>query len=135
MQIESCGHPNVESNKHLESHKRAKGLFQVMPFNFGSGENYFDPETNASRGLEYLQRSYILAEGDIEKALAGYNGGHLAILWNPETWSQETQDYVHWGAGILSDITHGREQSPILQEWLESGGKNLCEDAKTALGL
>ena len=45
MQIESCGHPSVLSSA------GAIGLFQVMPFHFQAGEDPFDPETNARRGL------------------------------------------------------------------------------------
>src|SRR5919197_1910450 len=45
MQIESCGDPRATSRS------GAMGLFQVMPFHFHFGENPYDPETNALRGL------------------------------------------------------------------------------------
>ena len=50
MQIESCGDAFARSSA------GAVGLFQVMPFHFASTDNPFDPDTNALRGLMYLQR-------------------------------------------------------------------------------
>ncbi|MGA9533429.1 MAG: lytic transglycosylase domain-containing protein, partial [Anaerolineales bacterium] len=70
MQIESCGDPTALSPA------GAAGLFQVMPYHFAPGEDPFDPDTNARRGLSYLKRSLDLAGGDPALALAGYNGGH-----------------------------------------------------------
>ena len=52
MQIESCGDPRARSRSD------AKGLFQVMPFHFHFGEDAYDPETNALRGMNYLARSF-----------------------------------------------------------------------------
>ena len=69
MQIESCGNPSARSGA------GAMGLFQVMPFHFHFGENPYNPETNALRGLNYLARSLQTASGDARLALAGYNGG------------------------------------------------------------
>ena len=132
MQIESCGYLEAVSPS------GALGLFQVMPFHFGAHQSKverLDPETNAQKGLDYLQRSYELAKGDISKTLAGYNAGHLAVQWNPETWPEETQSYVHWGTGILQDISSGLDKSPTLQAWLEAGGASLCRKAEIALNL
>jgi hypothetical protein len=127
MQIESCGF------EHAESPSGALGIFQVMPFHFGSQENGLDPETNAAKGLDYLKRALELAQGDVKKALAGYNAGHLAIQWEPNTWPEETQRYVYWATGILQDIAEGKETSPTLQAWLEAGGYSLCQQATLAL--
>lgn len=127
MQIESCGKPDALSGA------GALGLFQVMPFHFGSGENPFDPETNANRGLDYLLRSYQLAEGDLAKTLAGYNGGHSRIFQDPADWPEETRRYVAWGMGIMSDISQNREKSPALQAWLAAGGQSLCQKAQLAI--
>ena len=88
MQIESCGHPSIHSNA------GAAGLFQVMPFHFGAGEDPLEPETNAFRGLSYLARSLELADGDQALALAGYNGGHGQISRVPSLWPAETLRYV-----------------------------------------
>ncbi len=129
LQIESCGYEKAESGA------GALGLFQVMPFHFGYSEDELDPDTNAFRGINYLQRSYELANGDIRLTLAGYNGGHSVIEWDPQDWSAETTRYVYWGRGIMQDIADGKNPSPILQEWLQTGGYSLCRDARTSLDL
>lgn len=128
MQIESCGHPSIYSNA------GAAGLFQVMPFHFGAGEDPLEPETNALRGLSYLARSLELADGDAALALAGYNGGHGQITRAPSLWPAETQRYVHWGTAILSDIQRGSVPSPGISSWLQAGGASLCRRAAQAQG-
>ncbi len=123
MQIESCGDPTAVSSA------GARGLFQVMPFHFGVGENWMDTEINASRGMEYLARSYRLSNGRIDLTLAGYNGGHSVIARHPSTWAAETQRYVYWGTGIWGDIESASGPSPTLHEWLIAGGEHLCRRA------
>ncbi len=127
MQIESCGHPDVRSSA------GAIGLFQVMPYHFPPGEDPFDPDTNAKRGLVYLSSGLQLAGGQVELALAGYNGGHSVIAKAPSDWSAETRRYFTWGSGILADIASGSAESASLQSWLEAGGSNLCRRAAQAL--
>ncbi len=127
MQIESCGHPSIHSNA------GAAGLFQVMPFHFGAGEDPLEPETNAFRGLSYLARSLELANGDPALALAGYNGGHSQISRVPSLWPAETLRYVRWGVAILSDVRLGNVPSPGVNSWLEAGGAGLCRQAAQAL--
>ena len=129
MQIESCGHPGVESNA------GALGLFQVMPFHFGADEDPLDPEINARRGLTYLARSVALSEGRPDLALAGYNGGHLQIDRPTASWPDETQRYVNWGFGILEDIADGFVLSETLDAWLSAGGASLCMQANRSLAL
>jgi hypothetical protein len=129
MQIESCGHPDIQSKS------GAKGLFQVMPFHFSSDENPFTPDTNAKRGLSYLSGALSLAQFDTSLALAGYNAGHSVIGWDPSTWPDETRRYVYWGSGILTDIAKGNSRSLRLEEWLEAGGDSLCRSSSNALGL
>jgi hypothetical protein len=126
MQIESCGHPNVVS------HAGAMGLFQVMPFHFGASEDPLDPQVNATRGLSYLARSLELAQGRIDLALAGYNGGHGVIHRDPSTWPAETLRYVKWGSGIFRDLKHEDGRSPTLEAWLQAGGRSLCGQAASA---
>lgn len=126
MQIESCGHPSIHSNA------GAAGLFQVMPFHFGAGEDPLEPETNAYRGLSYLARSLELAGGDSALALAGYNGGHGQISRAPSLWPAETLRYVRWGVAILRDIRLGNVPSPGVESWLEAGGASLCQRAAQA---
>ncbi len=129
MQIESCGHPQVESTA------GALGLFQVMPFHFGGGEDPLLPEVNASRGLSYLARGFELTGGDLALTLAGYNGGHGMISRPAAGWPAETQRYVRWGTQILSDIQQGSIPSPGLAAWLDAGGASLCRRAAAALGI
>jgi len=122
MQIESCGDPQARSAS------GALGLFQVMPFHFGAGEDPLDPETNARAGLSYLAEALRKADGDLAQALAGYNGGHT-VIGRPERWTAETRRYVYWGTGIYEDARRGAAQSERLQEWLAAGGRSLCEQA------
>ena len=123
MTLESCGDPSARSSA------GALGLFQVMPFHFKPGDDPLDPEVNAKRGLSYLRRSWEIAGGDPALTLAGYNGGHGVISRVPSTWPAETRRYVHWGTGILADLSAGRWPSPNLQAWLDAGGESLCRRA------
>lgn len=129
MQIESCGDPQAQS------YAGAQGLFQVMPFHFDAGENPIDPGTNAHRGLSYLKQSLEAAQGDVRKALAGYNGG-IGIIDQPEYyWPEETQRYVDWGYRIYTEAASGQTASGALTEWLTSGGQSLCQRASQKLLL
>lgn len=123
MQIESCGDPEAISPS------GAMGLFQVMPYHFAEGEDPFDPDTNALRGLTYLTTNLEEVNGHVGLALAGYNGGHLALWGDWETWSTETRSYFRWGSGIYREAAAGWESSPTLQAWLRAGGTSLCGQA------
>lgn len=125
MQIESCG------DQRAGSYAGAKGLFQVMPFHFSAGEDPFDPETNAKRGLEYLQGSLKRSGGDVSLALAGYNGGWGVIGRSWANWPAETRRYSKWGSAIYSDAQLYGNQSTGLQNWLDAGGSGLCHQAAT----
>lgn len=128
MQIESCGHPEARSGA------GAMGIFQVMPFHFTADEDPYDPSVNANRGLAYLARGYASSSGDIERTLAGYNGGHSLIDSPSGAWPQETQRYVSWGLGLWEDIRTENYPSPTLERWMEAGGSHLCSAASaTAL--
>ncbi len=127
MQIESCGDPFARSPA------GASGLFQVMPYHFATGENPFDVSTNAMRGLSYLHQALNRSGGDVRLALAIYNGGPARLGQDERWWPAETQRYVYWGAGIYEDAQRGAESSPRLQEWLESGGHDLCLQARARL--
>ena len=129
MQIESCGNPDAHSSA------GASGLFQVMPFHFLAEENAFDPETNALRGLNYLENSLKTSGGDARLAFAGYNGGIGVIGRSESTWAAETIRYAYWGSGIYSDAAQNASSSARLDEWLANGGASLCLRAKDRLGL
>jgi hypothetical protein len=126
MQIESCGDPKARSNA------GAMGLFQVMPYHFQAGENPYHPPTNAKRGLAYLKQSQAKG-GNIKLTLAGYNGGIQGAQRPPSAWKEETIRYVYWGKGIYEDAKAGKDHSPRLEEWLESGGSRLCQQANARL--
>lgn len=127
MQIESCGAPAAVSRA------GARGLFQVMPYHFGPGDNMFNPDTNAQRGLAYLAAGLARANGEAGLALAGYNGGHSLLSQPFSAWPAETQRYWYWGTGIYADARQGLAASPRLQEWLHTGGASLCARAAEAL--
>jgi soluble lytic murein transglycosylase-like protein len=122
MQIESCGYSRAESSA------GAMGLFQVMPYHFKEGEDSYQPDTNARRGLNYLRQA-LESGGNVRLALAGYNGGIYGAQNPEENWPDETRRYVYWGLRIYKDAQEGKEHSPRLQEWLESGGYSLCQAA------
>lgn len=129
MQIESCGHPTINS------YAGAQGLFQVMPMNFLAGDNFLDPETNAARGANVLKQCMGLAEGDKGRAMACYNGGP-SVLYKPfASWPDQTRRYYYWGTGIYEAATQQSYSSDRLNEWMAAGGAKLCEMAGTALGI
>jgi soluble lytic murein transglycosylase-like protein len=129
MQIESCGDPRALSRA------GAIGLFQVMPFHFTDTDNPYNPDTNAARGLAYLNRSMEKAAGDKRLAFAGYNGGIDVIGRSESSWAAETQRYAYWGSGIYAEASSGAAESLRLQEWLAAGGASLCRQASSRLGI
>ena len=129
MQIESCGDPRATSRA------GAMGLFQVMPFHFKSGENPYQPDTNALRGLDYLKRSLDKAGGNARLALAGYNGGIGVISRGEWTWAAETARYVKYGFPIYEDARSGVTTSASLNEWYGRYGAGLCRQAAQRIGL
>ena len=129
MQIESCGDPRATSRS------GAMGLFQVMPFHFHFGENPYDPETNALRGLGYLARALEQGGGNPRLAMAGYNGGVGVIARVEWLWPSETQRYVLYGAPIYEDARNGATSSAMLTEWYQKYGASLCRQAAQRLGI
>ena len=129
MQIESCGDPRATSRS------GATSLFQVMPFHFKFGENPYDPETNALRGLNYLSRSLQAGGGNARLALAGYNGGIGVIARSEWAWPSETKRYVLYGAPIYEDARNGATSSASLTEWYQKYGAGLCRQAAQRLGI
>ena len=129
MQIESCGDPRATSRS------GATSLFQVMPFHFNFGENPYDPETNALRGMDYLSRSLQAGGGNARLALAGYNGGIGVISRSEWAWPAETKRYVLYGAPIYEDARNGATSSASLTEWYQKYGAGLCRQAAQRLGI
>jgi soluble lytic murein transglycosylase-like protein len=129
MQIESCGDPRATSRS------GAMGLFQVMPFHFHFGENPYDPDTNALRGMNYLARSLSTGGGNARLAMAGYNGGIGVISRSEWLWPSETRRYVLYGAPIYEDTRSGATSSTMLTEWYQKYGASLCRQAAQRLGI
>ena len=129
MQIESCGDPRATSRS------GATSLFQVMPFHFKLGENPYDPETNAQRGMNYLSRSLQAGGGSARLALAGYNGGIGVLSRGEWLWPSETKRYVLYGAPIYEDARNGVTSSASLTEWYQKYGAGLCRQAAQRLGI
>ncbi len=125
IQIESCGDYLAGSGA------GALGLFQVIQSHFVDGEDPHDPDTNARRGVGYLKGSLERSDGHVGLAMAGYNGGWGVINLGWGTWVRETRLYYIWGSQIYLDAIHGKTtaESAALQNWLASGGVNLCHQA------
>lgn len=120
MQIESCGHADISSPA------GAQGLFQVMPFHFHTGEVMTDPETNARRGVGYLAQCWEMADQDVGRTMACYNGGPSVLRRPFQRWAWETQRYYVYGATIFADAQANMTRSPSLDYWLNVGGAGLC---------
>ncbi len=129
MQIESCGDPQAVSTA------GARGLFQVMPFHFGAGEDMLDPDTNARRGMNFLNEQLRYTGGDLYLSFAGYNGGYAASGGNYDGWPDETKRYFRWAKGIYEDASAGAASSATLNEWLDAGGRPGCQRAAERLGI
>lgn len=140
IQIESCGHP------YIESPAQAQGLFQVVPlYHFEAGENQLDIETNAQAGLAHLQQCLSASrdmnadgvpdqDADVGLTLVCYNGGFGAMYTSPSNWVQESQAYYTWGTGIWADASQGAASSPTLDRWY-SIAKWMCDAAEVAIEL
>ena len=64
-------------NPHAVSPKGAKGLMQIMPFNFDKLDitDPFDLRQNIMGGARYLRQLIDYFKGDVVKAIAAYNAG------------------------------------------------------------
>lgn len=71
IKVESNFNPNVVSSA------GAKGLMQIMPFNYDSLgiTDPFDIEQNIEGGTKYIKKCLDMYNGDVEMALMAYNGG------------------------------------------------------------
>lgn len=62
-------------NKNAVSKAGAQGLMQVMPFNFKTGEDPYNPRDNIMAGARVMKWAKNQAGGDVEEMLRWYNGG------------------------------------------------------------
>lgn len=89
----------VESdfNPKAVSRKGAKGLMQIMPFNFQllNIQNPFNPKENIMGGVQYLKRLLVQYKGRLPLALAAYNAGPNAVdRYKRVPPYRETENYV-----------------------------------------
>jgi soluble lytic murein transglycosylase len=88
------------------SRSGARGLMQIMPatgrelaLQAGlpySSERLLDPETSIRLGSRYFRQVLGLFDGNVELALAGYNGGPYRIRswWNAARASQGVDEFI-----------------------------------------
>jgi soluble lytic murein transglycosylase-like protein len=108
IQVESGYDPWVVSSK------GARGLMQLMPDTakrFKVSEIH-DPEQNVRGGVQYLATLLRLFEGDLKRALAGYNAGENAVLRHGGVPPyQETELYVR----KVFSVYYGRPYGHVAQ--------------------
>lgn len=92
-------------NPNARSHVGATGLMQIMPATGNElGQRIYgrfqqarlaDPEVNLELGTHYLARVIRLFDGNVELALAGYNGGPYRILrWRKEQRGKPLDEFI-----------------------------------------
>lgn len=89
----------VESgfNPKAVSKKGAKGLMQIMPFNFDRLQviDPFDPKENIMGGAMYIKQLLLQYKGRLPLALAAYNAGPNAVnRYKRIPPYRETKNYV-----------------------------------------
>jgi membrane-bound lytic murein transglycosylase MltF len=89
----------VESdfNPRAVSKKGAKGLMQIMPFNFDQLRivDPFDPKENIMGGSMYIKQLLLQYKGRLPLALAAYNAGPNAVnRYKRIPPYRETENYV-----------------------------------------
>jgi len=91
IEVESAYNPRAISPK------GARGLMQIMPFNFTKLQlsDPFEPSQNIMAGTRYLNQLLHQFKGNIQHALAAYNAGPGNVdKYNGIPPFQETQNYV-----------------------------------------
>ena len=92
-------------NPNAKSWVGATGLMQIMPatgqelgdrvYGKFSTSRLADPEVNVELGTRYLRQVIDLFDGNVELALAGYNGGPYRIRrWRQQNPSQPLDEFI-----------------------------------------
>ncbi|HEY0591248.1 MAG TPA: transglycosylase SLT domain-containing protein, partial [Thermoanaerobaculia bacterium] len=92
-------------NPNARSRVGAAGLMQIMPrtgdelgtrlYGRFQQARLLDPEVNVELGTHYLARVIRLFDGNVELALAGYNGGPYRILrWRKEQRGKPLDEFI-----------------------------------------
>jgi hypothetical protein len=146
MLIESCG------NHLAVSATGVRGLFQVTGPNL-DGENPFDPNVSMAKGpAKVLVNELRAASGDVNAAMAGYNGGgkardwvsgkitqnqfywflrnHGSGFWRTDAKASAKINEVKWYAQWANIYFEAKEsRTDTLNKWLEIGGARMCDVA------
>jgi soluble lytic murein transglycosylase-like protein len=131
-------------NPNARSHVGATGLMQIMPATgkelgtriYGRFQQarLADPEVNVALGTHYLARVIRLFDGNVELALAGYNGGPYRILrWRKEQRGKPLDEFIEGiplaeSRGYVKRITLIRS----TYEELYGSGRDGEREARTA---
>lgn len=109
----------TESRFHASAHSQvgARGLMQLMPRTgrWLGARNLYDPEQNVEAGTKYLKYLQKRFDGNLNKAIAAYNGGEGNVKrYNGVPPFRETRSYVK------KVLTRYEERSNELRQYRQS---------------
>ena len=96
----------VESSfdRHAVSRSGARGLMQVMPFWVSvigeNGDDLFHPRVNIRYGCKILRHYIDIASGDLDQALAAYNGSRGELRYVNKINSALVENWQYDEAGL-----------------------------------